>query len=430
MIATNLIDLEKLLFKTNLEQDWGTLILEILFSFTLAIALLIAFIAMFIVLLIRVAVLWIGFIICPIAVFAFFDIFGLQEKVKSGLSQIVAHAFIPAVFGLVLSLAFIVIGQLSLENISVTVESSKTVILASSVLGSTHPLFQLLLSVLVIVLLWIGLFNAMRLSEIATPIINTIDTTAKNVGKWAAKTPLYLNFLPVPGGGGKVRQDLASAWKDSLGGINKKMGRGDDMDDLSRKVKSGDVNIKATSDTGKKAQNEIISLLKDKRKNGSLINNITTNVKNGNFNEAIKNATSIAMNGRHYKNVKNGKDKQAIIADIISQVTKDAKQEMDLTNYSDMWKAVQRNIDSGVAKLSDVIGAVIKKKPSESSVKKALTKAELFKEANDSQLKKAFEAIKKENPNGFGDIQELINWLTTPNANHLKAVKNAAGITL
>ena len=254
LISSNLIELESLLFRTDSDDDWGPLILQILFSFVLAIALLIAFIAMFIVLLIRVAVLWIGFIICPLAVFAFFDVFGLQEKVKSGLSQVVAHAFIPAVFGLVLSLAFIFIGQLSLESVSTTVKTSDTIVLASSVLGSTHPLFHFLLQVLVIVLLWIGLFNAMRLSEIATPIIDTIDNTAKSVGKWAAKTPLYFNFLPVPGSGGKIKQDLAGAFGDTLGSIKKKMGDNNQADENLRNFKSGNLNFNISSQKGKAAE--------------------------------------------------------------------------------------------------------------------------------------------------------------------------------
>jgi hypothetical protein len=439
MIATNLIDLEKLLFKTNLEQDWGTLILEILFSCTMAVALLIAFIAMFIVLVIRVAVLWIGFIVSPLVVFAFFDILIPQEKIKNGLSQIVAHAFIPAILGLVLSLTFIVMGQLHLKSTEFSLENSEPLILSGSILSSTHPLFSLLISILVIVLMWIGVFNAMKLSELASPIIEKIDSGARGLAKKIATSPLYINFLPVSSGGRSGHVGLDTMKKHFDKKLNAMTGHGTKSDDIGSEILDGKyaLNTKEGKEAAKSFNTIKVNDSGLKMNNNQILNQSETNtlttalgnnfIKGKNVQDLITRVTKASLKGGQEDWDKMNPSQQAsAIAYALNSVAK----EKDIKINKEVLFQQAQGMTGSTTNLQKSINNNFSKKIKESDFRKELRKTELLgANASAEQMQKALTKAKElHKDKEFESIQKLIDFLTKPNTDHLKAVKGAAGI--
>ena len=234
MIAQNLTPLERFMTRDSETQTIGQLILEILFSALMSIILLLAFIALFLVLIVRVAILWSAIILCPLVVFALFDILGsIKSKVSEFIGTVVHYAFIPAMFGVVLSLTFIIIGQLMYTE-TINLGGNEYILAESLLANSNNSLFNLLLMLLAIVLIWMAVFAALSV-QFATWAIEPIKNNAQNFGKWLAELPLSMDLVPVATttGGDTIDVDLKSLWK-SMNPMNKVDTSGDKMRDIDR----------------------------------------------------------------------------------------------------------------------------------------------------------------------------------------------------
>ncbi len=197
LIAKNITPLEKFMVHDEGTSTVGMLILESLFSIIMALILLVAFIVLFVILLVRVCVLWIAFMASPLIVFLFFDLIpGIQEPIKSGVDKVIKFAFIPAIFGFVLSFAFIIIGQLSFQTVT---NMGGGVIISQGLMDATSPMFKILLIILTIVLVWIGLFWSMKgAADFTDTFIDKVKTGGEGFAGFLGKMVVSsIDIIPI-----------------------------------------------------------------------------------------------------------------------------------------------------------------------------------------------------------------------------------------
>ena len=215
MIATNLLQLESNLQRSKYTNSVGTLALDVIFSVVMSLIMLIAFVALFVILVIRVAVLWIALMASPLLVLYFFE--PLESVVQENFEKVVHLAFVPAYFGVIFSLVFILIGQLGYQQNTFlgTVglgDGTKPLILENGIMQAGSPLFSLLLTILVIVLFWMAVFWALEKADITGTVIETMKNGVQTGAKWVAKRPLYMDIIPMAkrADGSTVKGDLKS----------------------------------------------------------------------------------------------------------------------------------------------------------------------------------------------------------------------------
>ena len=427
MISTNLLSLESLLFRTDNEQNWAALILNILFSFTMAIALLISFIAMFIVLVVRVAVLWIAFILSPLVVFVFFDFFGFKAKLQEALGQVIAHAFVPALLGLVLSVTFILVGQLHYQTAAFSGSLvGETVVLGSSVLGSTSPIFSFFLQILIIVFMWVGVFSALKMSTITNGIISTIDTKVRDIARKVATAPLYMNFMPMSSGGkhGKVGFDNYMKHFDNI--VDKYTGGNRGYEEEAQNLLSGKYDIK--SDAGKAAENNIskLKIEEDKIKVGD--NNTTINLGNLKLqmeNNSFRNSKELTQLGEalagkeKWKNI-SVEEKKSILEKGLQEIA--SKKGIKLGNAAGRWDDYSSITGTSSSNIN------MKKIFKGNETLSALKNVTLFNDKSEKQIAKALDIAVKNHGEKFQDIAAFEAWYITlkneiPTASVIKKIE-------
>lgn len=166
--------------------------------FMVMVVLIIVFTAMALVLLERVVMLWLHIVLAPLAVLLWVvkSAFGASmESDQLSLSKFISYAFLPAMMGipLVLGLMMVIVGGQS--------ELASTVPISGidHFLGfkQIHNFQQLLWFVIAIAVMWQAMKVAEKMDGFTKGAISGIKSGAENFGKFVAKSPMWLPWLPI-----------------------------------------------------------------------------------------------------------------------------------------------------------------------------------------------------------------------------------------
>lgn len=235
LIAHNLLPLESFILRDADTKSFSSLFLDILFSLIMSIIAAIAFVVLFVILIMRVAVLWLALMASPFIVFYFFDVFKMKEKVKKHVDSVIHMAFLPAIFGFVLSVGFTLINTLGYSSSTLAWQNQEIQLTSGSLLSSTHPLFAIILYALVIAMFWSAIMWALKGNEFTKGITDKVQKTVGGGAKWLAKRPLYMDWIPTVSGGVSGKTDMDSLFKGAKQRAAAALGDGE-AEQLKRKM--------------------------------------------------------------------------------------------------------------------------------------------------------------------------------------------------
>lgn len=212
MYAFNIMRVQNLVRTAPGEtQDWSTLTINVIASLVIMIVVLIVFFTMVVALFLRIVILWVNIIFSPfLGLVMFKDVFDISSAAEGsediGVGAFVKNAFLPAMMGIPLSLGFILIntGKAMIEtNIETSdINGTMTIEFAGSLINGVSNIHQVFWYALSIVFLWMSVPIAEKSNKLAGSIIGPIKSAAEGFGSFIAKSPMYLNFIPIyqPGG--------------------------------------------------------------------------------------------------------------------------------------------------------------------------------------------------------------------------------------
>ncbi len=215
LIASTMLPIQELAVRSNTSEKLWTLIAEIIFKFLFSLIMIITFSVLWLLLIVRVSVLWLWFIFCPFLIFAYLSPFehDVLTKVKDQKDTIIKMAFIPAIFGIVMSIWIMMISVLNVGMFT-WVAGDNSINLSTSILESWSPLLNMLMMATIIVMIWVWLFAAM--SDTGIDVVNSAVKWVKWFGQGAARLairqPLNAPLVPM------------AWWKSSMADVFRSMG--------------------------------------------------------------------------------------------------------------------------------------------------------------------------------------------------------------
>ncbi len=162
--------------------------------------------ALFIALIIRMAVLWIFVAFSPFLVLMLFSEKFKIAGDKIGIAQFIKWAFVPVKVGAVFTVVFLMIsaGQSAgyvtgktWDTLNETGTVTNSVIGFSSLISGMDSMTQFIWLLVVLGVLWVGVFSVLGDMPIVGQITNTIDSLGKRAGTWMAKTPYWAPAVPI-----------------------------------------------------------------------------------------------------------------------------------------------------------------------------------------------------------------------------------------
>ncbi len=223
--------------------------------FMVMIVLIIVFTAMALVLLERVVMLWLHIVLAPLGVLLWVvkDAFGASmDSNQLSLSKFISYAFLPAMMGipLVLGLMMVVIGG----RMELLPEYSVPISGIDHFLGfkQIHNFQQLLWFVIAIAVMWQAMKVAENTEGFTKGAISGIKSGAENFGKFVAKSPMYLPWLPIKNtkgeslaitdfgrGLGNLKNNISQASVERARSLPGLFGSGDSMTGKQREIIDG-----------------------------------------------------------------------------------------------------------------------------------------------------------------------------------------------
>ncbi len=192
----------------------GNLIKNSLFSIILYVIYATAFIALFVVLLVRIVVLWIMIVLSPLMVLKY----ALPQNISGSLGdtgalqkKFVTHVIIPIKISLVLSIGFIMLDALQKADFSklksgINFLSTSTIDIGFLTSGIS-TLQEFIVAIGMVVFIWFGVFQALK-ETAAEGAVMAIKGAVGGVGKFIGKLPLMAPIFPV--GGDKPNASLGA----------------------------------------------------------------------------------------------------------------------------------------------------------------------------------------------------------------------------
>lgn len=415
LIAQSFAPLQNFIVRQEGSKSWGELILDSLFSFSLALIVLLSFLVMGIILIVRIAYLWGALMLSPLLVFMFLDE-GISDKIKEAAGRVTKYAFAPAAFGLVLSFTFIVIGQLSSSNLNLQSFRGQDFIIANGALGNSPFLIDAMLLLMTIVLLWMGILAVLSNFGDAPGkfFADSISKYSGMAGSWAANRALDIDFVPVVSQGGvSTKTDLRSLKDGAKTKIDNIFGERHDSD--RKNLMSQSIGNKAASIT------KIIDNKNIKSVAGNDYKQLVSAIKNGLRDEdSQKSIEEVAMKASGYDtNAKRAEwykmspeDRKQIILKVTDKIAdKEGLGEKAVEINKNL-----KNLGESVAGLKDAMSdKKIRASFDQSKLEKALTKKGIY-QTNKSGLEKIitkFEEKTASDPNYKKDIYEFIKEINT-----------------
>ncbi len=249
-----------------------------------------AYAALIVVLIARLIILWICLALSPLIVlfFVFPDLANAGGGEVDLKDKFFKHLFVPLVIGVVFSIGFTMLSVLYDSNSGSWMTalggdgakfgkftnlnmSSDDVAEMQAMFGTNVSDFQsLLIAIGAVLIIWIGVFAAAD-QTVASSFTSSIKSAGEGIGKFAAKLPLYMTTIPIPGTEDKAplmsafaaAQNLEGAFKKKMG-VNKgrekileRMGLGDPLGRRFREA-SDDLLAKGNDEHNARTINEVM----------------------------------------------------------------------------------------------------------------------------------------------------------------------------
>lgn len=182
-----------------LDPTFSGLTVNALFSVVFAVIYATAYISMFIILIARMAVLWVTIMLSPLIAINIvfpdlkFQDFDIKEK-------FLTHAFVPAKMAVPLALGYIMLSQmvLAVETDSAIFGQQKIDLAENGEFARGVSFTTLIYGAASVAVLWMGVFAASK-GVIGEGLVSTFGDKIKGIGTAAAKWPLYFKTIPVAG---------------------------------------------------------------------------------------------------------------------------------------------------------------------------------------------------------------------------------------
>ncbi|MEK7529227.1 MAG: hypothetical protein AAB592_05665 [Patescibacteria group bacterium] len=205
MMAVNFGKLSQQRYVKEGLKDITQLAFNILFGVTIYAVYALSFIALFIVLLVRLVVLWVAVAFSPVIAITIVLPSLLQSlSLGEGGSPVdifIQHAVAPLIIGVFLSIGYLMLDAMAGDPGAIG-EGLAGVSLSSVDVNAQatdiSDLQQLLIAVATVAVVWMGVFGAVK-KTFAQGIVGTIEEHAKTFGKFIAKLPVYAQVIPVTG---------------------------------------------------------------------------------------------------------------------------------------------------------------------------------------------------------------------------------------
>lgn len=192
------LNMSNIVFYEEIDEDLDNLekiTTNVLFSLLLYIIYLASFAALFIVLLARLVVLWLGIVVSPLLVLGY-TIPAIKEKIGAFdkiNEEFVKNAIAPVSIGLAMTIGWIMLQSIQTTNFETNslMSTSQWSDLPVKGLSTVQDLMAMVGTVAVV---WLGVFTAAE-NTIAGAVTGTMKSGLQRAAGWAVKTPL--NHIPL-----------------------------------------------------------------------------------------------------------------------------------------------------------------------------------------------------------------------------------------
>lgn len=180
--------------------------INLLFSLVMYIIYLVAFIAMFLLLLGRLVVLWVAVVMSPLlaAFYVFKDISVLSglggDKAGEWQKRLISAVTAPIILGVFLSIGYILLDAFrGVDNFYLDFSTGGT----ATQISGMNDLREIMIALITAGIVWMGVEVAKE-NSIFSGAIEKVTGLAKSVGEWVGRAPFrYIPLVPVPGVKGK-----------------------------------------------------------------------------------------------------------------------------------------------------------------------------------------------------------------------------------
>jgi len=167
-------------------DSWTKVIDSTLFSMIMALAFVIAIVALFVVLLVRIVVLWLGMVFSPLLMAG--AIMGFGGEGSDMGKKIITNLIVPLKVAAVFAITFVLISALStVEAIQGVGAGGKAFIFFGPALSKLGNEYAILWQIMTVIVFWTAVFKAMEGSA-AQGIVDKIKSGAQTVGGYVAKS--------------------------------------------------------------------------------------------------------------------------------------------------------------------------------------------------------------------------------------------------
>ncbi|PCI25688.1 hypothetical protein COB57_00525 [Candidatus Peregrinibacteria bacterium] len=226
LIAQNLVKIEDLVYRMQNSKSITDLFIDVGASIVIALLVLSAFLGLALVLLARIVIIWAFMVLSPLLVY---ELVGF-DQVKSFLKidALLAYAFAPAIFGAVLSFNFIILGQITFHQETITFMNKGTglnrpIIFEEGIIN--HEIMSAIIMLLFIVGLWTSLFAALKfVTDSRAPgtgalggALDNLNAFVSNIGTSAPEAILQRSPIPLVSSTGGIVNRFRDLVADPLG---------------------------------------------------------------------------------------------------------------------------------------------------------------------------------------------------------------------
>ena len=183
-----------------------------LFSFIFELIYLVAFFALFLAMVFRVAMLWLFIAFSPFLVLLLYlkelKEFGGSENDIFSIKALISWAFVPAKVGAVLTIGFIMIsaGQSMTDSFMAKMEkvSIGTVLEFDTIFHGMDNVQEFIWLIMTTLIIWMGVFAVLKKLKGVEGVFSGIQNYLQRAGTFAAKAGYYAPIFPVGEGGEKT----------------------------------------------------------------------------------------------------------------------------------------------------------------------------------------------------------------------------------
>ncbi len=167
-------------------NSWTQVISSTLFSTIMALAFVVAIVALFIVLLFRIVVLWLGMVFSPFLVAG--AIMDIGDGDTGIAKKIITNLLVPLKVAAVFAVTFVLISALSTIKIKTGINGEgESFIFLGPALSKLGNEYSILWQIMTVIVFWTAAFKAMEGSA-AESIVNKVKSGAQTMGGYVAKS--------------------------------------------------------------------------------------------------------------------------------------------------------------------------------------------------------------------------------------------------